>query len=191
MSGTGATKNDRVIMLQTMGAAARQYLANKTLVLHGKAMKAGDVVELFQTQVTVLQQADALRLSWSKAVAANKATWATQIAPTIAALKTYVAAMFGPDSAEYAAFGFAVKQVKRSIVNKVAAVAQSLATRAARHTLGKNQRQAIKGVVQTSATPAVAPASAPAATQSATATSPSSPAIASTSSPNGSNGRSQ
>jgi hypothetical protein len=183
MSGAGASKNDQVIMLQTMGAAAKQYLANRTLVLHGKAMKVADVVELFQTQVTALQQADALRTSWSQAVATNRTTWASQIAPTIAALKTYVAAMFGPESAEYAAFGFAAKQPKRSVVSKVAAVAQNLATRAARHTLGKKQRQAIKGVVQTPATPAVASASAPAVPP----TSPSSPA--STSSPNGSNGQ--
>jgi hypothetical protein len=185
MSGN-STKNDRVVMLQTIGAAAKQYLANKVLTLHGKAMKTADLVTLFQTQVTAMQQADALHTSWLKAVAAYRATYTSQIAPVVVALKSYVATMFGPESVEYAAFGFTVKQPKRSVVSKVAAVAQNLATRAARHTLGKKQRQGIKGVVQTPATPAVAPASVPAsASEPATVTAPPS---GSTSSATGANG---
>ena len=187
MSASNVKKNDRVVMLQKMASAAKQYLANKTAVLHGKPCKTVDFVDLLQGWITAMQEADALRASWAKAVANNNATYKTQIAPAVAAMKVYVTAQFGPDSVEYDAFGFTVPK-QRSLATKVAAAALTLATRAARHTMGKKQRQAIKGVVSTpastaSATPSNVPATS--ASQATTANQPAS-TPASISSSNGS-----
>ena len=148
MSGTTrATKPTVILKLQTMSKATRTYFANKILVIHGKAVKAEDLATSFDTQVAAMQGADALHTQWAKAVSQNHETYTTQIVPSIAGLKAYAEAMFGPSSTEFAAFGFTVKTVKKALVTKVAAVAQALATRAARHTMGAKQRAKVKGVV--------------------------------------------
>lgn len=181
-------KNDLVVRLQTMAAAAKQYFANKTLVIHGETVKTADFVAQLLGYVTSMQSADALHTSWVQAVAQNRETYQSQIAPAISGLKIFAATMLGAKSTEYAAFGFSIKTPQRTLQNKVAAVAQTLATRAARHVMGKKQRQAITGVVPTSASAATAtPSSVPAqsASQPSNAPQPASTAV-SNSSTNGS-----
>jgi hypothetical protein len=150
---------------------------------------------MLQGQITAMQNADALHTSWLLATAQNAATYGSQIAPAILGLKKYAGAMLGDTSSGYAAFGFATKKAQRTLPNKVAAAAQALATRAARHTMGKKQRLAITGVVPTPAATATGtPSSVTAssvtqptnASQASSATEPST--TTSISSPNGSSG---
>jgi hypothetical protein len=172
------TKNDLIVSLQTMAKAAQQTFPNKTLSINGKPVKTVDFVAMLQGQVTAMQNADALRTAWLRATAQNAEAYGSQIAPAIVGLKQYAGAMLGDASSEYATFGFATKKAKRTLTNKVAATAQALATRAARHTMGNKQRLAITGVVPT-------PATATATSSSAT---PSSVSTTSISSLNGASG---
>jgi hypothetical protein len=77
-------------------------------------------------------------------------------------LRNLVANTYGSSSEAYDDFGFtAPRKGKPSAKTKAAAVDQVLATREARHTMGKKQRLAIRGVVtpQDGAAAATAPSS--------------------------------
>jgi hypothetical protein len=176
------TKNDTIIRLQTIAGAALQNFANKTLVINGEAIKTADFAAMLQAQVKAMQNANELRTAWLNATAKNNETYNTQIAPAITGIKHYAAAMLGTNSTEYASFGFAIKKAVRTLPDKVAAVAQSLATRAARHTMGDKQRQRIKGVVSP-ASAATAAAVTASTTSTASASNVSATPSASTSSP--------
>ncbi len=63
----------------------------------------------------------------------------------------FLAARNGEDSPELARYGFApAKPAVVPAATKAVAVLKQKATRAARHTMGKNQRKKIKGVVDPS-----------------------------------------
>jgi hypothetical protein len=84
------------------------------------------------------------------------------------ALKVYILGTYGKKAVQMLGdFGMSAPKGtgKRTVDEKVKAVAQNLATRAARHTMGKKQKEAIVGVVPSTATSAGTPSSsAPAAT---------------------------
>jgi hypothetical protein len=67
----------------------------------------------------------------------------------IAAFKTVVRGTFGNSADVLADFGLAPKKARAPITAEKAAVAAAkrLATRAARHTMGKNEKKGIKGAV--------------------------------------------
>ena len=71
-------------------------------------------------------------------------------------LKAWVVSQFGADSQEAKEFGFLpAKSTPKSAATKAQAVAKSLATRQARHTMGRKQKKGIKGTVVAPAAPAV------------------------------------
>ena len=146
-------KVDVILQLQTLAKAARKHFANQTLFILGKPMATDDLAALLERQATAMQDADSLHTAWLNAVRHNRDTAAAQIDPAIAGLKAYATAMLGPSSTGYAAFGFHNKKPRRTLATKVAAAAQSLATRAARHTMGTKQRKAVKGVVKAAVPP--------------------------------------
>jgi len=114
----------------------------------------------------------------SKAVDSARAQYETQVATHRAAkasanvlrleLKTYILGNYGKKAVEMlTAFGMSVPKSTstKTVGTKAKAIAQSQATREARHTMGKNQKKSIKGVVPQTATTAATPSSsAPAAT---------------------------
>jgi hypothetical protein len=89
-------------------------------------------------------------------------------------LKQWAFAKFGASSQAAKDMGFAPRKVaKRTVETKQHAVQQSIATREARHTMGKKQRSRIKGVVVAPIAPAEpavveAPAAPPATPSSGT-----------------------
>jgi hypothetical protein len=85
---------------------------------------------------------------------------------TLASLRSFVMLKFGSNAiATLADFGFQPrKRTVPTVDTKAAAAEKSLATRAARHTMGPKQKAKIKGTVAV-----IAPATTPAATAPAAA----------------------
>ena len=90
------------------------------------------------------------RAAWAKAVADAKAAKAA-IVPLMLALRGYIQAVYGAASTVFADFGFTSrKQGKPSAATVAVRVLKNLATRKARMTMSKKQKQNIKGVVTSS-----------------------------------------
>jgi len=77
---------------------------------------------------------------------------------TDAALRAWVRAEFGVESTEAIDFGFpAPRKPVRTLEEKTLAAARTKATRAARHTMGKRQKEEIRGMLVVPTPPPMAP----------------------------------
>ena len=164
------SKTGILVALQKAVMALGNNLEGKTLPLAGKAWKESDLSEQFQATIDAINAVAPAREAWVKAAAEAAAAMAT-IKPIMVALRAYILGVYGPGSAIANAFGFpGRKQGKPSAATVAVRVLKSLATRKARMTMSKKQRQSIKGVVTSSdvaaavtAVTAVAPGVQPAA----------------------------
>src|SRR5579872_4887550 len=141
-----------------------------SLPLGGTAYAPADLVKLIQSRIDSVTPAAAAKANWHSTVVAIKAL-NTSLSPVLRALREYVINVFGPASPVLADFGFAPpKRTTKTPEQKAAAAAKAKATRAARHTAGKNQKKNVKGAVTAtlvvtptgSSQPAASPAPAPA-----------------------------
>jgi hypothetical protein len=156
------------------------------VTIGGKQYTADQLKAVFQADIDATNAADAARTQWSDAVAKARAA-RVLAAQTRASLKTYVVGSHGPDALVVVDdFGFAPVAGQKSVKVKAEAIERSAAARKVRHTMGSQQRKAVKGTVTLIASDAGTPVSspstptAPAATPSAS-TSPSTTSNAKTS----------
>jgi hypothetical protein len=143
----------------------QKHFKSKTISFGGGDHKIADVVGTLQSNVEAWNQHDQARLSahqmYVKAEASEQAT-----APTRRALTTYIIAHFGESSPVLSDFGIPLKKDRRKLNTdeRVMMVKRIRATRAARGTMSKRERNAIHGVVSddsSDVTPAPTPAPAP------------------------------
>ena len=163
-----------IATLQKAVSALATNLGGKTLVLADKVWKEKDLAEEIQSVIDALNAVEPARDAWVKAAAdadvgqgLDRADHGSRCAP-ISRPSTARAAPCTASSASLAR-----KQGKPTAATIAVRVLKNLATRKARMTMGKNQKQQIKGVVTSSdvaaAMPA-APAPAPAIQPTAPAT---------------------
>jgi hypothetical protein len=142
-----------------IAALGSQLKAAATITLGGTVYKAKDLQQELQAEVDAAKTTQSAKTAWQQAVLAEQKV-ATQAASLRKALRSYLIGTYGAKSATVAEFGFAPKQAAVVVVaTKAAANEKRKATRAARGTLGKKQKQGIKGAVPAaSASAPVAPA---------------------------------
>src|ERR1700683_5083892 len=134
-------KNDVAAGYQQAITGLNSYLANRTLNLNGKPVTTKAAVAIIQQQIVAMQASASAHTAWLQSVAKERASAKTTVAPLLAALRHYVAAVFGPTSDQYLAFGFPPPKARsKSPVAKVIGAAKLRATREARNTMGSKQR---------------------------------------------------
>jgi len=160
------------VELQTSVAAfvaglLKYYGPNDVFPLKQGNMTRDQVIAAVQPFITAAEQTKASLTVWRGDVQAERAALA-QSQPIRSGVKRIIQARFGEDGAQLLDFGYQPRKASTtSATTKAAAVVKGKATRQARGTKGRVQRQAIKGdvvgVVMTpvTATPAM-PAAAPA-----------------------------
>ena len=127
-----------------------------SLSLSGTTYATADLVKLVQGRIDSTQTVTSAKAAWHASVVANIAL-DKKLAPLIRGIRQYVISIHGDTSSVLADFGFSPpKKAVRTPEQKAAAAAKAKATRAARHTMGKNQKKNIKGAVVTT-TPIPAP----------------------------------
>jgi hypothetical protein len=145
---------------QKMLAGAQQFLPKlPTLTVGAQSFAPADVAAILQGLVASSQAVQTAAAAWAAAVRADR-TQRAQAAPLVKAFKRVVQGMF-PDSVDtLAVFGLQpVKVGTRTVATKAGAIDKSLATRKARHTMGKVQKADIHGTPPNAlAGSAVAPA---------------------------------
>jgi hypothetical protein len=165
MSGKNTSKTNVISIYQQAINGVTQYLSNRTLPLNGKALTSKAVVALLQAQIDALQASTDAHTAWIQTVAKERATEESSSAPLLAALRHYVAAVFGASSDEYRAFGFQPPKPRgaKSPQTKVISAVKSRATRTARNTMGSKQRLRVTGSVPSAITLSVGNAATPSA----------------------------
>jgi hypothetical protein len=130
-----------------------------------------ELIAQFGTFIGTGETTKAARQEWLAATQAEQAALLL-VAPLRSAVRSVLEARFGKTGLGLAKFGFSpAKTPKKSITTKAGAVAKTKATRTARHTMGKVQKQGISGdVVGITVTPLVAGSPVPAPTGASTPT---------------------
>ncbi len=162
---TRKNRNEKVAVGMKQSECIRSYCGKAVIHFRGRALKAPEVVALYEEHIALLKQADEARSKWLRLVqeADAKGVVVDALSKVCA---SYVANAFGEGSDAYRAFGLADgKRRKPSPETLVVAAEKRRATRKARGTMGMKQREAIHGSVDAGAQHAGAapPAGAPVA----------------------------
>jgi hypothetical protein len=149
---------------QKMAEGLRTQLPTVGRLPIGKGtMTPEEIAQVFDERVAATQAVQAAAAAFRAAAKANR-DLRSQTASLVNAARQIVMGMFveAPDS--LATFGLAPRRVgKRTVAAQTVAVMKNKATRQARHTLGKRQKEKIKGTVPDSVVQVVVgpPSSAP------------------------------
>jgi hypothetical protein len=139
----------------------------KSLTVGGTTFTPKSLLAVLNAENDASSEVDSTRVQLEDQVATHRAAKAKAKALR-SALKVYILGTYGKQAVQVLGdFGMSVPKPTGKLTPKakVQAVAQGQATREARHTMGKNQKALIKGVVPSTATTAATPSSsAPAAT---------------------------
>jgi hypothetical protein len=118
------------------------------ITIGGKQYTSDQLKAVFQADIDATNAADAARTQWSDALLKARAARLVA-AQTRASLQAYIVGLHGPDAvAVVEDFGFTPRSPsQKSVKVKAEALEKSAATRRARHTMGSQQRKAVKGTV--------------------------------------------
>jgi hypothetical protein len=138
-----------------------------TIGMNGEDLKVSDVIAIYQG---CLDSRAALAKSRTQVKAALATKTSAESARVAAdkALSAWVTTKFGAGSQQALDFGFTTrKAATRTADSKAKAAAQALATREARHTMGKKQKLSIKGTIIAPTAPAAPATNVPAGASAA------------------------
>src|SRR5271166_1648374 len=171
---TKATLQQRV---RSLISGTQKHYATGTLTVGGVSYDAATLVPILQGLDNAITASDAAKAKWNDALKSMQDE-STKVLPVIRKLQSYLVSSLGDASSTLADFGLVPRKVPAPLTAQqlAAAAAKREATRAARKTMGTQQRKKVKGnVTDVQVTPIVAgPPSvqSPATTEPAPAKSP-------------------
>ena len=157
-------KVTREARLRSYVGGIQKYLLNvASLTLATQQIAPSALVTRIQHCIDTFDAIVPAKAAYHDAVLAAQQEYA-QLVPLLSALRSYVIALYKGATGTLADFGIVVPQrQKPTVATKAVAVARILATRTARHTMGKRQKAKVHGSVPIAVAPAPSPAAAPAA----------------------------
>jgi hypothetical protein len=148
MSTRARGKASLVTRAQQLSAGVSKHLGSMTqVVFTGGPYTSAQITSKLQSIVTLRADVDAAKATTKAKVAAERAD-APSLGIFVDALVSYVKVTFGGQPDVLADFGINLKaRTPLTVEQKAAAAAKRAATRAARKTMGTQQRKAVKGAV--------------------------------------------
>jgi hypothetical protein len=147
--GTG--KSNQATRVKQLILGTKKHFPNGSETLHvgGATFTVSALTQLMQDFVDQREAVEASKAATKAKIETERTRAPSQIA-TIVAFETIARGMFGNSADALADFGLASHKTRVPLTaeEKAVAVAKRKATRAARHTLGKNQKKDIKGAVK-------------------------------------------
>jgi hypothetical protein len=142
--------------------ALKKYVTPKAEIsINGEPYKLAELIGVFQANLDSRASVTAKRAELKAALTEREGTEAARLAVD-KGLKAWVGKQFGADSQEAHEFGYPPPKVtEKTVKSKMHAVQLSLATREARHTMGKKEKQRIKGTLVVPTAPADPASTAP------------------------------
>jgi hypothetical protein len=162
------------VLAQQLIAGIKKHLSTVSSLAFGNGTLTPVQVETsLQTLIDLRTAVDDARAA-TKAKIVAEAAQAVPLRNLMAALVAFVKATYGNTPDVLADFGLKPKKARTplTIQQKAAAAAKRTATRAARHTMGKNQKKVVKGTITTIVTTPPTAASTPVAPGPAAQTAP-------------------
>jgi hypothetical protein len=136
-----------VVAQRLISGAAKHFKSTTQLTLLGDSFTPAELAAKLQSIVTLRSDVEAAKATTQAKLAIETANMPA-LRALMSATATYVKAAYGNSPDVLADFGIQTKvRVPLTVEAKVAAAAKRAATRAARHTMGKQQKKAIKGDV--------------------------------------------
>jgi hypothetical protein len=136
-----------VVAQRLISGAAKHFKSTTQLTLLGDSFTPAELAAKLQSIVTLRSDVEAAKATTQAKLAIETANMPA-LSALMSATATYVKAAYGNSPDVLADFGIQTKvRVPLTVEAKVAAAAKRAATRAARHTMGKQQKKAIKGDV--------------------------------------------
>jgi hypothetical protein len=144
-TGTKATLIQRV---RDLIAGTQKHPTTAPVTLVGASYTQQALVQALQSVVDVLDASDTAKANWKQSLKNVHDTKAKML-PLVSSYRSWIAATYGSAPSTLADFGMTPRKVPTPLTaeQKTAAAAKRKATRAARNTLGKNQKKDIKGNV--------------------------------------------
>jgi hypothetical protein len=153
---------------ETQASLAKQLIAgaNKhfpdasvTLTIGGASYTVSQLTTLLQSFVDLRAASDAAKVAAKAKLVAERAQ-TPSLSGVISAFVKYVRATFGDSADSLADFGLSAPKARTPISaeQQTVAVAKRKATRAARHTMGSQQKKGVKGTVEVTVTTTPLPA---------------------------------
>ncbi len=157
---------------QIVTGIQKYLLSLASIPLAGTTFTGPDLITLIQSQATQAAKVAAAAAAWHGEVGTEQEL-GQKLRPVLKGLRQYVINTYGATSPVLADFGYTAA-VRKPLdpTAKVAAAAKAKATRAARHTMGSMQKQAVKGDVTGITVTTVTAGSPAAATAVSTSSSP-------------------
>jgi hypothetical protein len=133
---------------QLIAGVAKYLTSTTSVVLEGSSYTAAQITSKLQSIVTLRSDVDTAKAS-TKAKLAAEASQLPALRGFMTAFESYVRGAYGSQPDALADFGLQPRKVRApaTIEAKAAAVAKRASTRAARNTMGKVQKKAVKGDV--------------------------------------------
>jgi hypothetical protein len=159
--GAFITKGTKVARDRKMIAGVEKHI-DGPMLLDGARHTPDELIAMLAERADLSEAVVAAKASWEEAVRREREN-AERTKRLHAALRKAIHVMFGKDDARLSDFGMTSHKDRRPLTpeEKLVVVAKILATRAARHTRGRRQRERIKGdahpVVVITAGPALPP----------------------------------
>ena len=146
------SRNTQQARVLALIAGVQKHLLNTSLIVDGTTFTGAQLVQSLQGRVTANAAVVTAKAAWQSAIKTDTDPAAVTF---VAQLTQAIRIMYASSVDVLADFGVAPRKVRVvDPATQVEAAAKARATRAARHTLGKNQKKSIKGSVATAAAPA-------------------------------------
>jgi hypothetical protein len=148
MATTVQGKGQAVVLARQLIAGTEKHLASATQVpLLGSSLTPAEITTKLQSLVTLRSDVDTAKAATKAKLAAESAV-RPSLRTLMHAYVTYLKVAYGGSPDVLADFGITPKaRAPLTVEAKAAAAAKRTATRAARHTMGKQQKKGIKGDV--------------------------------------------
>jgi hypothetical protein len=141
------TNTDLTVLEESVVGGLARLLPDASVPIAGKLIGSKELQARVKAHADILNALRDAHAKVSELVALDQ-SMRGEMAQLLMGIRNQVSALYGEESAAFASFGFkARKTPQRTPKSKVVAAEKSLATRAARHTMGKRQRSQIHGTV--------------------------------------------
>ena len=154
---TDNNKPSRQNRLRKIVAGVQKHMPNLGIItLGGAPIAMADVLREIQEDIAASDAADKAHADWLAQVQVQNDKH-EKLAPLLRRLKQFVLLQVGDTqdaSGELADFGYAPRKTPvKTVATKAAAIQKNLATRAARHTMGSQQKKKVTGESAASPSP--------------------------------------
>jgi hypothetical protein len=141
------SNQNRIHTDQSLLSGIKEHLGKGgSLVIDGEKLSAAEIINLLQGRIDAAVHVTATRAAWQLAVKQNRAK-EDETKQSVSTIRQTILLMYASKNDVLADFGLSPRRARRALTaaEKVDVTDKARATRQARHTMGKRQKETVKG----------------------------------------------